>query len=206
MLVLQQGVPKSALGRAQGRLQGHERGDQDMKESRCRRDLVIIMKLTAFAQLWLSAQRALSAHVVPPSRTRRSARCAASRPLTEISSYPRARGPDRDILLIPCPSATTYNMSGAGRRCSCRAHRPSVGAPLDLLGRTRRRVAVALGAEEQGVLAHSLSSASWSGSASGSGSAGSMASGNPGPRRLWSAAEAGDAQLLSRRGELGARC
>jgi hypothetical protein len=27
-------VPKAALGRAQGRLQGHEPGEQDMKDSR----------------------------------------------------------------------------------------------------------------------------------------------------------------------------
>jgi hypothetical protein len=67
------------------------------------------MQLTAFVQPSLSAQRALSDHVVPPSRTPRTAPCMASRPLTVTS------------FLSPSPSPTTYIMSGAGRRCSCRA-------------------------------------------------------------------------------------
>ena len=82
-----------------------------MKYSRgasCRRDLEPIMQLTSFAQPSLSAQRALSAHVEPPSRTPRTAPCTASRPLTVIS------------FLSPSPSPTTYNMSGAG----CRAAPP----------------------------------------------------------------------------------
>ncbi len=73
--VLQQGVPKAARGRAQGRLQGHEPGEQDMKESRCRGVVVTwcsSSSFTSFAQPSLSAQRALSALVLQPSRTPRA--------------------------------------------------------------------------------------------------------------------------------------
>jgi hypothetical protein len=69
---------------------------------------------------------------MPYSRVERLER-QASRPLTVIS------------LVSPSPSATTYNMSGAGRRCSCRAAplrapaRPSARAS-SLPSRRRRRV------------------------------------------------------------------
>jgi hypothetical protein len=36
--------------------------------------------------------------------------------------------PPTPTTAAPCPSATTYNTSGAGRRCSCRAHPPSGSA------------------------------------------------------------------------------
>ncbi len=100
--------------------------------SRCRHDLVLIMQLTALAQPSLSAQRALSAHVAPPSRTRRTAHCTATRPLTVIS------------FLSPCPSPTTYNMSGAGAVAAC-AERYSKGWHIDVTSTKR------LGATKQDV-------------------------------------------------------
>jgi hypothetical protein len=73
---------------------------------------VLIMQLTS-----------LSAHVLQPSRMPRTARGTASRPLTVISFLSSSQRP------------TTYNLSGAGRHCSCRAAPLQAAiraSPLDL--------------------------------------------------------------------------
>jgi hypothetical protein len=58
------------------------------------------MQLTVFAQPLLSAQRALSAFVLQPSRTRRTAPCTAPRPLTVSSPSPAS------IVTVLTPSLT----------------------------------------------------------------------------------------------------
>jgi hypothetical protein len=82
------------------------------------------MQLTFLAQPWLSVQRA---PCLQPSRTPRTAPCAASRPLTVVSFF------------SPSPSPTTYNMSGAGRRRSCRA--APLRTPARPSARAKARVA-----------------------------------------------------------------
>jgi hypothetical protein len=88
--------------------------------SRCRRDLVFIMQLTSLAQPALSAQRAVSAHVLSESN-------ASNGPMHGLEALTVIS------FLSPGPSPTTYNMSGAGRRCSCRA------APLSAPARSFAR-------------------------------------------------------------------
>jgi hypothetical protein len=71
------------------------RGARHERKSRCRRNLVLIMQLTYLTQTFVVCAACFSAHVRQPSRTPRTAPRTASRPLTVISLFPRARAPRR---------------------------------------------------------------------------------------------------------------